>query len=243
MNHKNRYGKFSSSGIHKLIKKGRGNNYFSAPALTYIEEKQIERRLGRSLSTNAYSQPIAWGHIMERVCHERLEMYYKICSTETVEHHDKELAEFWCGTPDYKIIDEVIAEQKSYQLKNFALYTDCLLLKDVALLREKFPEEYWQIVSNCIINGLDIGEAISFMPYRSTLEDLKERLNETDLLDEWKLGDPWKYRFITERELDDLPCIDEDGYYQEITRFRFVIPDEDKLFLEERVREAIKLLK
>lgn len=243
MNHSKRKGVVTSSEIYKLIKKGRGKDSFSAPALTYIEEKRIERKLDRSLATNTWSKAIAWGHLMEKVCFDKLEMYYDLVSTETREHHDPEFKDLWKGTPDYVVIEKVISEQKSYQLKNFALYTDCLMKKDIGLLRENFPQEYWQIVSNCCISNMEIGEAISFMPYKSTLEDLRTKLNETDILDEWDLGMPWKYRYIIEDELIDLPYIEEGGYFKELTKFRFVIPEEDIEYLTERVREAGVLIR
>ena len=62
---KNRAGNFTSSDIHKLTSTGRGIHGFGAPAITYIEEKNIERRMGVSIKQEAYSRPMAWGHLME----------------------------------------------------------------------------------------------------------------------------------------------------------------------------------
>lgn len=265
MNHEKRQSRFTSSKIHLLIPKGKVKmtpeeiiewkkdnpksrvttkaGGFNSAGLTYIEEKNLERKLGRGMSLNVYSRAIAWGHLMERVCYEKLEMYYDLVSNETISHHDPEFADIWRGSPDYIVGKQAISEQKSYQLKNFALYSDCLMKKDVHLFKEEFAQEYWQIVSNCCINNLDVGEAISFMPYKTTLEQLRINMNATDILDQWGYGEElWKYRFIHESDIRDLPYIKEGGYFKEITKFRFVIPDEDKIELADRVREASKLI-
>ena len=68
MQHHKRKARFTSSGIYNLIKTGRGkNDIFSVPGLNYIEEKTLERKLGRSMSTNTYSRDMAWGHLMEKI--------------------------------------------------------------------------------------------------------------------------------------------------------------------------------
>ena len=239
LNRQERVGCFTSSQIHKLIKSGRGGEIFSAVGKTYIKERKFERLLGRSNGTNPYTQAIAWGHIMEQLCYSKLELAYTLCSDETTAHHDPEYAEFWKGTQDYIIQTHAIAEQKSYQLKKAAEYSDCLMQKDIELFKNEFPEEYWQIVSNACINNVKLGEAISYIPYRADLENLRDKMQTTDILEHWGFGEElWKYRFIIERDIYDLPWIEEGGYFKDITRFRFLIPVEDMEILSERVKLA-----
>ena len=241
MDHKHRKYRFTSSEIYKLIKKGRGNE-FSAPGLTYIDEKRIENRIGRSLSLNAYSQVIAWGHLFEKLLFERLPNNYSLVSDETRKHPDPEFSEVWGGTPDFEITGTMISEAKCYQLKNFAKYTDVLLSEDLDRFKKEFPKEYWQIVSNVIINEVPYGEAVTFMPYRSELEQIRNDIEYKDVLESYDL-DPWQFRFITEKPMSDLAWIEEGGYYKNINIFRFEVPTTDIDLLTERVRLAKELLK
>ncbi len=240
MNHNNRKGKFTSSEIFKLIKSGRGND-FSIPGMTYIKEKQIELKLGRCLSLNEYSQAISWGHLMEKVLYEKLQMPLRLIHEETRLHPEKEFKDYWSGTPDFEIPEVLITEAKCFQLKNFALYSDMLMKQDIELFKIEFPKEYWQIVSNCIINNVPIGDAISFMPYKEDLQKIREEIEDSNFLEMYDF-DPWKFRFIVEKPIEDLPYVEKGGYFKNITRFRFTVPQEDKEYLTERVREAKKLL-
>jgi len=188
MNNKKREAHFTSSNAYKLIKRGKRlmdadelitfkeNNpksriktmecdkLFAEPGLTYIQEKQIELRMKTCLDGGGYTQALAWGNFMELVIYNILGMDYQIASKDTVLH--PKYGKFWSGsvdlfTSDPKTKEKLsVAEIKCYQKKNFALYSDCLLKKDIALFRDEFPKEYWQIVSNAIIHDVDIGEAI-----------------------------------------------------------------------------------
>ena len=249
---KERIGRFTSSNIYKLIpygsvpmtpeelidykvlfpksrKKNRDGG-FSSLGETYIKEKKLERRMGATLDTNAYSQSAAWGLACETVIFSHLGLDYKMQSQDTFSH--KELGEYWSGSVDLTVPNVKVAEIKCYQRKNFGFYADCLMQKDVDLLREDFPKEYWQIVSNSIIHNVDKGEAILFMPYESEMDDLREMITET-----------WQTRFIFEKENWELPCLPDGGYYQNIYIFEFEIPQKDKDLLISRVNEAIIELK
>lgn len=240
MNNSNRWGKFTSSNVYKLIKKGRGGADFSAPGLTYIEEKKIEKRMQSCLDGGAHTQALAWGNFMEMVVYSILGVQYQISSKETSLH--PKYGEFWSGSKDLFTTNtetgvmESIAEIKCYQKKNFALYTDCLLKKDIELFKEEFPKEYWQIVSNCCIEGVDIGEAITYMPYESEAEEIKQ------IAEDYDGADQWKYKFIRDLPITDLPFLKDGGYYKNINKFAFVAPQEDKDLLEERIILAKELL-
>ena len=240
---KKRYGRFTSSQIWKLIKSGRGEYGFGSPALTYIQEKQIEVRMQSGIQPQTYSKPAIWGNFMEPIVHKKLlerDLGYKISSKATELHPDLELSKFWSGSCDFEYFkgNELIAisETKSYQKKNFALYTDCLMLQDVELFKKNFHQEFWQIVSNAIIHGVDFGEAISFMPYESDYEMIN------DLAYNYEGPDMHLFRFIYEENMNYLPFIKDGGFYKDLNIFRFEIPEADKDFLTERIEKAIILL-
>ena len=239
MNNKERWGKFTSSNVYKLIKLNSKGD-FQAPGLTYIEEKAIERRMMSCLDGGAHTQSLAWGNFMELVVYSILGVQYQISSKETKAHpvHGK----YWSGSKDLFTVDkngkiESIAEIKCYQKKNFALYTDCILKKDIELLKNDFPKEYWQIVSNCCIDDVEIGEAITYMPYISEYEGIKDMAENYDGID------AWKYKFIRDLPVADLPFIPDGGYYKNINKFAFIVPKEDKDYLEERIIQAEYKLK
>ena len=230
---KERIGSFTSSEIYKLIKKGTGKNEFSAPGLTYIEEKQLEIKLGRSIGVDAYSQAMAWGSFMELYVFSLIGTEYIITSNETDAHPT---IKGWAGSKDLIVLGKKVSDIKCYQPKNFAQYTNALLKCDVENIKNNFPKEYWQLVSNAIINDVPNAEAITFMPYESELEDIREMAANYDG------GDQWKYRFIAEADKSALPYLPDGGYYKNLNIFEFEISLEDKIILTERVKLAIKEL-
>jgi len=206
---KDRVGRFTSSQVYKLIPMGsikmtpeelvefkklnptsKARNRpggFSSLGLTYISEKKLERRMGRSLDTGGYSQPAAWGNFMEFVIFSLLGLEYTIESQTTVLHPDSHLSKFWGGSVDLTVPNKKVAEIKCYQPKNFGFYADCLMEKDVDLFRKEFPAEYWQIVSNSVIHNVDIGEAILYMPYESEMPEIKEMAENSEEGDKWNI--------------------------------------------------------
>ena len=238
MNNSKRWGHITSSNIYKLVKLDSKGN-FQAPGKTYIEEKNIEKRLQSCLDGGAHTQSLAWGNFMELMVYSILGVQYQISSKETTLH--PLYGEFWSGSKDLFTVNadgqmQSIAEIKCYQKKNFALYTDCLLKKDVEVLKNDFPKEYWQIVSNAMINEVEIGEAITYMPYVYEAEEIRQMATDYDGPDQWK------YKFIQDLPIEDLPFLPDGGYYQNINKFSFIIPQEDKELLESRVLQAASLL-
>ena len=260
-----RFGRFTSSKIVSLIKQGKIKmneselkewkiqnpksaiktklGGFQAAGLTYIQEKQIERRLGSRLDSETYSRAMAWGNFMERIVQNNLiqvDLGYRLCSDATKIHENKDFENYWSGTSDVEYYKgnklTRIAEIKCYQKKKFALYTDCILKQDVELLKNDFPQEYWQIVSNCILNNVTTGEAISFMPFESEAEYIKTAAQN------YEGSDMWKYRFIFEEEIYNLPFLKDGGYYNNINQFIFEVPKEDIEFLTSQVTQAINFM-
>ena len=80
---KTRIGRFTSSGIYNLMKKGRGNNP-SVATQTYIDEKVMEQRLERSLNADLSSRPTTWGHMVEKYVVSKLDQFeYEYCSDQS----------------------------------------------------------------------------------------------------------------------------------------------------------------
>jgi len=255
---KERVGRFTSSQVYKLIgmgskpmtkeelvdfkvqnpgsKKRNKSCGFSQLGLTYISEKRLERRMGRSLDVGGYSQPAAWGNFCEFVIFNLLGLEYTIESQKTVLHPDKELSKYWGGSVDLTVPNKKVAEIKCYQPKNFGFYADCLMKKDIEVFKNEFSSEYWQIISNSIIHNVDIGEAILYIPYESEMPEIQEMAYN------FEGEDKWKYRFIAEKPISELPCIPDGGYYENIVKFEFEVPTKDKTFLISRIKEAVELL-
>lgn len=206
---------------------------FSIAGESYIQEKVFESRFETTLDTAPYNEAMSWGHLMEHYVYNLIGFEYRLASKDTLVHPKYD---FWAGTPDCikkaGKVDYAISEIKCYGKKKFALYVDCMKKGDLELFKAEFPQEYWQIVSNACITGLDYGEALAFMPYRSQYEEIKE------IAENMEGSDIWKYRFITEKSINDLNFLPDDGYYDSINRFEFKIPRIDKMELTNRIRLA-----
>lgn len=219
-----RNGNFTSSQAFRLCGA-------PAPIKTYIAEKNLERKLNASIETDAYSQPMAWGTFLEQRVHEFLGLDYILCSDQTDVHPT---IDCWAGSKDFIVTGKKIAELKCYQVKNFALYTDAILTKNTELIKAEFPKEYWQAVSNAIIAQVPVAELISYCPFESELDEIKQ------MAIDYIQPDAWKYRFIYENQ--SLPCIKDGGFYNNLNTFTFEVPKNDIDFLTERVLEAQKKL-
>lgn len=236
-----RVGRFTSSQIHKLMTNGDQKNGTGKPFVTYVEEKRMERRLGRSLDLGKGNSSTAWGDLIEfflfkehREFKESFE--YSLQSKTTLIHPSYE---FWAGSPDLIVSGkkdiEKVAEVKCYEPKKFCAYADALLLNDVGVLKKDFPQEYWQIVSNACILGVNCGEAILYMPYRKDLNAIREWIETTELADEMH-----RYRYIAELDDHRLPYVPENSKYTDLVQFEFEVPEVDKKALTERVKLAEK---
>lgn len=231
---KDRVGKFTSSEIHKLIKGGRGKDaVWSVAGLTYIRHKRQERKRKRSLSLDAYSRAIAWGHFMELRVFDLIGIEYQVTSKETAVHPDHD---FWAGSCDLIVTGKKISEIKCYQPEKFCDYADCLIDKDIDRMRDDFSQEYWQIVSNAAINQVPKGEAILYQPYDSEAQEIKEMVYK------YMEPDAWKYRYICDA-IDSLPFQPNDSGYPNLVSFEFEVPKEDIEFLTNRIIEAEQKLK
>lgn len=246
MNNKERVAHITSSKIYLICANGRSKspitgNTWSSQALTYFEEKRIERRLGRCLDTGGYSRPAAWGLALEVIVFSLIGLEYKIDSQSSTEHPDEEFKDIWAGSADLIVPGVKIGEIKCYQLKKFAQYSEALTipitkdftLKDkIANLKKNFAQEYWQMVSNAIINNVPRAEALCYAPYESELPMIKDYVNNIEGADQWK------YKFIDAEPAENLAVIKDNGHYKNLNMFEFEIPKEDIDFLIERMKLA-----
>lgn len=228
-----RVGKITSSSIHYLMKKGRGN-LPSVQTTTYLEEKLMEKRLGRSLDVEMSSRPTSWGTLIESRLYSLLDQFeYTYCSSDTLQHPE---IEYWVGTPDFLTLDKVCDGKCPFTLKEFVRLADICISGDVEKLKTVKPEYYWQLVSNSILTGKKTAELIAYAPYLSELQSIREM---TENLDE-EIQNKAAWIFFSQD--NDLPWLPDDGYYKNINKLSFEVSEEDKQALTDAVVVAGQVL-
>ena len=253
MNHEKRIGNFTSSEIWKLMTSDRSGKGFGAPALSYIAEKNNERRLGRRLTDETNAKPTSWGKLCEKYVNEKLlGTDYEILNDVTFKHPT---IDCWVGSPDTirhnSDGSKVVGDTKApYTLSSFCGLVNPVYCGNIEeegellmyQLRNGFVDNlgnshpahkdaekyYWQLVSNAILMNTDYAELIIFMPYESEIKALK------DLAD----GNPDLYWMM----YSELSSIKDGGFYKNITKIEFEVHQSDKDFLTERVLMAEKFL-
>lgn len=241
-----RNGNFTSSEIFALTTVDRSGKGFGKPALTYIHEKQMERRLGRALTSETIARPLSWGKLNEKRVHDLLGLDYRLCSTETLGHPT---ISFWKGSPDFirhfedPSENTVVDAKCPLTLKSFCSLVDAWQSSGLEGLREvvsgsqKVGEQYyWQLVSNAILTGCKYAELIVYVPYRSELDEIR------DLAMNWTGENEHHYKWIAFAMDDEMPYLIEGGYYKNMYRMRFEVSDADKDYLTECVLKAGVLL-
>lgn len=231
-----RVGNITSSKAHLFIAEGKMELGFSAPAITYIKEKNIERVMGISLKQEVYSKAIAWGEIIELYVHEKtLGLDYEAVGKVTISHPT---IEFWKGSPDnVNKAKSIVGDTKGYERKAYAEYADTIMLKDTEFFKKTHPQEYWQLVSNAIILGMDYIQPILFMPFKSELEQIRA------FVDSYEGEDKWKYKYIYDASDSQLPYLPDGGYYKNLTTAILEVPQSDKDLLTSKIELAGTLLK
>lgn len=219
-------------------------------ALTYIDEKNMERRLNRSLFDVANAKPLTWGKCLEGRVFELLGLEYQLCSTTTREHPEQDKNESfkcWKGSPDAEKFDEgktVVDIKCPLTLKSFCQLVDPIkkgwqgeaVMGLIRAKHDKGEEYFWQLVSNSIITGAKYAELIIYMPYHSELQAIRDYAKYPDDIDDKK------YYWIAYGSDDELPYILDDGYYENINVIRWEVSESDKEALTMRVIEASKHL-
>lgn len=205
------------------------------PALTYIRNKNWERKSKRSLSTGTNGRACWWGKVAELKAFNVLPTEYSL-SSQITEFHP--YIENWCGSKDGLKHDEgltVYDIKCPFALESFFTFCDCTTIEDVREQHADGEKYFWQLVSNACITGAKYAELIVYCPYKNELEDIKELAsNYTEDLN--------KVAWINFAQDEDLPYLERNGDYQNIHIIRFEVSESDKLFLESRVLKAGELL-
>lgn len=269
MNHR-RIGRFTSSEIVALIglgsrdmtdeelkahkaafpksKKTKIEHGFSDAAWTYIEEKNMERRLGVSLDDEGFARALVWGRHLEQFAFDFTTTSYQLVSDETIVHP---MFDTWCGTPDVFKDDTVGDIKCPLTKKSFCQLVDPIYdgltgievmnaIRKGYISRSGVPRKghkdgekfYWQLVSNACLTSKEYAELIVFMPYESQIQEIRESAQNGQSDHYW----------IAMAKDGELPFLPERGFYSNINTIRFRVPDEDKKLLQSRVESASKFL-
>jgi hypothetical protein len=228
-----RIGNFTSSEIANLISEGKTKGTFGKPALTYIEEKNMERRLGRALNDIGSAKPLIWGRLLESRAFELLGNEYSLNSKETIVHPE---IPFWSGSPDGTKTDTVLDIKCPMTLKSFCQLVDCETVTDLRNNHKDGEKYYWQLVSNAILTGSKFAELVVYMPYQSELNAIREHCEDWD-------GSPNEVAWIHFSTDDQVPYLIDGGHYKNLNVLRFEVPESDKELLIKKVLLAGKLLK
>lgn len=228
-----RIGNFTSSEIERLVDSKRKKDKLCTTAITYIEEKNMERRLGRSLSDEGNARPLWWGRLGEKRVFELLPIDYSLNGDKTIVHPQYDC---WSGTPDATKENTVCEVKCPMTLKSFCQLVDphikdgieihpALTIEAARANHKEGDTYYWQIVSNAILTGSRFGELIVYVPYQSELSELKGLAINGD-------GEELvKYYWIINAQDEELPHLQDGGYYKNLNTIRFEIPEADKEYL------------
>lgn len=230
MDNSKRKGRVTSSQMHRIcasLKSGKPSSSF----YTYAEEVAAEIYIGRSSKTEVKTRPMLWGSLMEIVLFNELGMGWTMSHKNTILHRD--YPSIWSGTPDFIATDKV-AEAKCFEPKNFGLLSMCLDKNNVTLFKENFKEIYWQVVSNAVLSNKKKAVVITYMPKKSELLEIIEKVEDTDFLEDNNLK-PTDYYFISKENIESLPYLPDDSNASSINSFEFEVPEEDIKFMTDRV--------
>lgn len=229
-----RIGAFTSSNAYKLMDVASHGKKWGPLSLTYIDEKKLEKRIGRSLSMDFWSRATSWGNFMEFVVFPKLADFdIQHVSDKTIVHPKYP---FWVGSPDFVAPLKKVGELKCYQAKEFAALTDAIMSGNPHAIKYDFPQVYWQVCSNAVLTGVDHAEVMSFMPYRSELSAIR------DMVDDYEGDDLMRYKWIYDAEDHQLAFLADDSYYKNLNILEFEVPRDDRKALKDRMIEASILL-
>jgi hypothetical protein len=212
-----RVGNFTSSEIYRLMATPKKAN-------EYVLEKNFERKLKRSLSSEVNSKPINWGHLCEPFAFDLLDTSYLIESKKTLSHPE---IPYWLGTPDVlKNCSSVVGDIKCpYTLKSFCQLVSCINENDLRKNHEQGEKYFWQLISNACVLGIEKVELIIYCPFESDLEEIKQIAINS--------GEP-NYYFVTYSQ-GELPFLIEGSDFKNINILSFEAKKEYKKQLNNAV--------
>lgn len=239
-----RNGRFTSSEIVALTKNGKSKDSWGAPVYTYIEECNMERRLGRALENEIDAKPTSWGTLLEPYSFGKLGLEYILCSKKTFVHPE---IDYWVGSPDALKCGHTVADEKCpMTLKSFCQLVDpyyengklvyeALTIEAVRANHKEGEKYFWQIVSNGCITDCKHGELIVYVPYKNELDKIRELASSA--------GEGGEYtKWIYYASDEQLPHLLPGGHYKDLNIIQFDILPRDKDFLYKRVKEAGEFL-
>lgn len=234
---KERIGRFTSGNIHRLMgnpKKG-SDSILSAPALTYIKEKQREKRLSIEMSLEIGTREVTWGTMCEGFVFEHmLDTSYAKVSKDTIVCENEK----FCGTPDFLSHETVSDSKCPFTRNSFCNLVEICETATTEFFKEENDEYYWQLVSNSILAKSKYAELIVFMPYASQFLDIIKYIENIDDF-ELQKDIEWVCRARdSESGLARIPHLPNDSGYKNLYKYRFEVPQEDKLFLLSKIDVA-----
>lgn len=226
-------GNFSSSEIIRLCGTAKARE-------TYIREKNLERKLGRSLNKDFRSKDTSWGHLVEYwVLKTKLGTEYSQNSLETVKHPT---VDCWVGSPDamkHIIGMKTVCDIKGLQLKGFCEMVDAFQkggIQEVISETDSGEKFYLQIVSNGCITSTSNGELILACPYKSELDEIRHLAMNYDG------PDPGRFEWIAFADDEELPYLPDGGHYKNLNFLQFPLPADHRLKVHNSVVSAAKEL-
>ena len=227
-------GNFNSSSIWKLTKLARNKKDFGQVALTYIQEKKFERRLGRYLSSDVKARPLDWGNVCEPLAFDRISMGWKLTSVDGYRKHPQ--IQCWTGIKDIEKDFEIGDIKCPYTLNSFCQLYEALEIKDDTEMIEALKslqdgyKYFYQLVSGAILEGVQRATLAIFCPYKDELKEVRAKAAEHGV--EW----------LSYTSYQQLPYLIEGEGYENIFERSFEIPKEEIEFLIKQVEKAEKLL-
>lgn len=231
LDHKLRFGRFTSSKIGDLMAKSKDGG-FGTPAMKYINQVRKEINLGRKLNTAKSAKPLEWGTVCEFRVQKLLKPQgYEDMHNTTIQH---DTIERWAGTPDaFKDGNTVVEIKCPYTLESFCDLVDSFEKGGISELRKVHSEGekyYWQCVSNAVLTGVNHCELIVYCPYE---EELVEITSDAAL---------YGFQWLVFAEMETLPYIIFGGKYKNINVLSFDIPEEDIELLTNTIIKANEFL-
>ena len=215
---------------YTALKEKANNKDFSQQGKSYIEAKNFERMIGRSLNTEIFSRPISWGNYFEGYAYERLDLSWNLVSKTRWTHPTLP----WSGMPDIICGDKIGDIKSPYTLISFCQQYSCF--GDVEKYKKDFPEYYWQLVSNAILCDVKSVTAVIFVPKLSDFAEIKE-----DILTPGKYEKD--YSWIATAKPSEVPYLPDDCLINSLQTWEFEVPDSDRAELVERISVAASMLK
>lgn len=233
-----RIGNFTSSNIFKLMTLAKDGVSMGAPALSYIKEKQRERRLGIEMDLDASTHALSWGRAMEGyVFQNYVDTSFALESQKTDVHPSGK----WCGTKDtLSIAEETVGDIKCpFTRSSFCDLVDIIEKGSIDYFKKEEPKYFWQLVGNSILTTSKFAVLIVWMPYASEIEKCIEYV---ELIDDFETQRDIQWLIHTGPDRKRVPHIPNDSGYKNCYHFRFEVPETDKQLLLAKVDMAHKLL-